>query len=63
MEERSLGFEIKLLNNFEDNSIAVFDKDITFKNEISPRGVSSTLNIIADLIGCEYKMIIRKVNK
>ena len=45
---------------FEDVLIEIISNS-SFKNEISPRGVSSTLNIIADLIGCEYKMIIRKV--
>ena len=45
---------------FEDALIEVVSNS-SFRNEISPRGVSSALNIIYDLISCDYKMVIRKV--
>lgn len=45
---------------FEDILIEIISNS-SFKNEISPKGVNSALNIVADLISCEYKMIIRKV--
>ncbi len=45
---------------FEDALVEIIS-NFTYKNEISPRGVSSALNIIYQLIMCDYKMIIRKV--
>ena len=45
---------------FEDCLIEIVSNS-NYKNEISPKGINAALNIILTLMGCEYKMIIRKV--
>ena len=45
---------------FEDALVEIIS-NFSYKNEISPRGISSSLNIIYQLIMCDYKMILRKV--
>ena len=45
---------------FEDALVEIID-NFSNKNEISPRGISSSLNIICQLISNEYKIIIKKV--
>ena len=45
---------------FEDALVEIIS-NFSYKNEISPRGISSSLNIIYQLIMYDYKMILRKV--
>ena len=45
---------------FEDALVEIIS-NFSYKNEISPRGISSSLNIINQLIMFDYKMILRKV--
>ena len=45
---------------FEDALVEIVS-NFSYKNEISPKGISSSLNIIFQLIMLDYKMILRKV--
>ena len=45
---------------FEDALVDIID-NFSNKNEISPRGISSSLNIICQLITNDYKIILKKV--
>ena len=45
---------------FEDALVEIIS-NFSYKNEISPRGISSSLNIIYQLITYDYKMILRKI--
>ena len=45
---------------FEDALVEIIS-NFSYKNEISPKGISSSLNIIYQLIMSDYKMILRKV--
>ena len=45
---------------FEDALVEIIS-NFSYKNEISPKGISSSLNIIFQLIMLDYKMILRKV--
>ena len=45
---------------FEDALVEIIS-NFSYKNEISPRGISSSLNIIYQLITFDYKMILRKI--
>ncbi len=45
---------------FEDALVEIIS-NFSYKNEISPRGISSSLNIIFHLIMSDYKMILRKI--
>ena len=45
---------------FEDALVEIIS-NFSNKNEIGPRGISSSLNIIYQLIVSDYKMVLRKV--
>ena len=45
---------------FEDALVEIIS-NFSYKNEISPRGINSSLNIIYQLITYDYKMILRKI--
>ena len=45
---------------FEDALVEIIS-NFSYKNEISQRGIASSLNIIYQLINADYKMILRKV--
>ena len=58
-------YKLEILNTIKDSQfedcLADIMSNCPFKHEISPKGISSALNIIFSLINFEYKPIARKI--